>query len=95
VDVLLANALLRLRVKGNKNNFFPLGPLRAHALLFPELFETTSLAALGSLCQRSRIGATRSALPGLLIHFGVGRWGERSLFKFFDTVLQFRLPQGA
>jgi hypothetical protein len=90
VDVLLTNALLRLRVKGNKTDFFPLGPLRAHALLFPELFETTSLASLGSPFQRSWIGATRSTVPGLLIHFGVGRWRERSLFKFFDAVLQFQ-----
>jgi hypothetical protein len=90
VDVLLTNALLRLRVKGNKNNVFSLGPLRAHALSFPELFETTSLAALGSLCQTSRIGATRSALPGLHVHFGVGRWRERSFFNFFNSVLQFQ-----
>jgi hypothetical protein len=38
----------------------------------------------------SRIGATRSDLPGFQVCFGVGRWRERSLFKFFDAVLQFQ-----
>jgi hypothetical protein len=90
-DVLLTNVLLRLKVKGNKNNFFSLGPLRGHALLFPELFQTTSLGLLGSLFQKSRIGATaKSTLPGFQVHFGAGSFRERSLFLFFDTVLQFK-----
>jgi hypothetical protein len=89
-DVLLTNALLRLKVKGNKTDLFSLGPLHGHALLFPELFLTAPLALLGSLFQKSRIGATRSTLPGFQVHFGVGRFRERSLFKFFDAVLQFQ-----
>jgi hypothetical protein len=89
-DVRLTNALLRLKVKGNKNNFFSLGPLRGHALLFPELFQTTSLGLLGSLFQKSRSGATaKSTLPGFQVHFGAGSFRERSLFLFFDSVLQF------
>jgi hypothetical protein len=59
-------------------------------LLFPELFQTTSLGLLGSLFQRSRIGATRSTLPGFQVHFGAGRFRERSLLLFFDSVLQFQ-----
>jgi hypothetical protein len=89
-DVRLTNALLRLKVKGNKTDSFSLGPLHGHALLFPELFQTTSLGLLGSLFQRSWIGATRSTLPGFQVHFGAGRFRERSLFLFFDSVLQFQ-----
>jgi hypothetical protein len=90
-DVRLTNALLRLKVKENKTNFFSLGPLRGHALLFPELFQTTSLGLLGSLFQKSRIGATaKSTLPGFQVHFGAGSFRERSLFLFFDSVLQFQ-----
>jgi hypothetical protein len=90
-DVRLTNALLRLKVKENKTNLFSLGPLRGHALLFPELFQTTSLGLLGSLFQKSRIGATaKSTLPGFQVHFGAGSFRERLLFLFFDSVLQFQ-----
>jgi hypothetical protein len=90
-DVRLTNALLKVKDPGNKTNFFSLGPLRGHALLFPELFQTTSLALLGSLFQKSRIGATaKSTLPGFQVHFGAGSFRERRLFLFFDSVLQFQ-----
>jgi hypothetical protein len=90
-DVRLTNALVKVKAPGNKNNFFSLRPLRGHALLFPELFQTTSLGLLGSLFQKSRIGATAtSTLPGFQVHFGAGSFCERKLFLFFDLVLQFQ-----
>jgi hypothetical protein len=90
-DVLVTNALLKVKDPGNKTNFFSLGPLRGHALLFPELFQKTSLGLLGSLFPKSRIGATATSTSrGLHVHFGAGTFRERKLFLFFDSVLQFQ-----
>jgi hypothetical protein len=90
-DVLVTNALLKVKNRGNKTNFFSLGPLRGQALLFPELFQTTFLGLLGSLFQKSRIGAAAtSTLSGFHVHFGAGTFRERKLFLFFHSVLQFQ-----
>jgi hypothetical protein len=74
-----------------KQNTFPLGPLRAFASLFPVQFTTTSLATVASLNLSSR-SATLSAtdIPGLQVLLCVGRRREKSLFAFFDSILEFQ-----